>query len=143
MPAKQLTPQEKVKAAKSATEQANLHAIAVEKTAKAEERVAKATEKRTKAQAQGIKNLDEYNKAILEANESLEQHQKEQEAVGKGTAKLSGQYSRNFVKAIQDSGTVASKSFAKLDKKGQDLWYHQADAARKYAKEGKTVQRAI
>ena len=58
MPAKQLTPQERVKAAKSAAEQAKIHAAAVEQTAKAEERVAKAVEKRNRAQAQGIKNLD-------------------------------------------------------------------------------------
>ena len=134
---------EKVKAAKSAAEQAIEHAKAAERTAKAEERVAKAVEKRNKAQAMGIKNLDKYNEAILEANEGLEQHQKEQAAVRKGTAKLSNQYARNFVKAIQDSGKAADKSFAKLDKKGQDLWYHQADAARKYAKEGKSVQREI
>ena len=100
MPAKKLTPQEKVKAAKSAKEQAIEHAKAAERIAKAEERVAKAVEKRNKAQTMGIKNLDKYNEAILEANEALEQHQKEQEAVGKGTAKLSNQYARNFVKAV-------------------------------------------
>ena len=140
MPAKTLTPQEKVKAAKSAAEQAQLHAKATEQTAKAEERVAKAVEKRNKAQAQGIKNLDEYNKAILEANESLEQHQKEQANVGKGTAKLSGQYSKNFVQAVINSTKEADKGFAKITKRSSELWNNAADAARKYKKAGQSAQ---
>ena len=46
---------EKVKAAKSAKEQAIEHAKAAERTAKAEERVAKAVEKRNKAKLWALK----------------------------------------------------------------------------------------
>ena len=84
MPAKEISLIEKVKLAKSAAEQQKVYAAATEKTANAEERLAKAVEKKEKAAKQGLskQGMDEYIKSVIEATEEVENLKKEQEAVG-------------------------------------------------------------